>query len=195
MHQWLLQLAANHGLIIYVAILFVAIAEGPIISILGGIFAHLGYVHLIPILLTVMAGDLVGDILWYGLGAKYGTGFVGRFGRFFGITPENIESISGIFHRHKYTILIISKLTTGLGFAPVVLFTAGMSNVPFGRYMAINAIGQLVWSSMLLAVGFYFGRFYSFLDNGFEKLTLVAGAIIVVFLISRYCVYLRKRLI
>ncbi len=142
-----------------------------------------------------MVGDLIGDIIWYSIGYKVGRKFAARFGKYFGITEKNIVNFEKMFHNHKDTILVVSKLTTGFGFATVVLFTAGLVKIPFRRYITINIIGQFVWTALLLFVGYSFAHLYVTFNNIFARSSLIAGAIILIFFIVRYARYMRRKLL
>lgn len=191
MNEFLLNIAINHQYIIYLAVLVIAIIEGPIISVFAGILLHLGYVQFALILITIMSGDLIGDVVWYMLGNTYGHRFIYRFGKYFKITESSVAYIVNIFHTHRNKILVGSKLTTGFGFAPVVLFAAGMSRVPFKNYMLANTFGQIIWSGLLLGTGYHFSKFYSFLDTGFKKVFFISGIIICTVLLVRLVSYIR----
>ena len=104
--------------------------------------------------------ELVGDVGWYWVGYRYGERFIKRFGKYVSITDKHVEVVKKMFEKHHMKILTISKLTTGLGFAPIVLFTAGMSRVSFRKYIEVNVLWQFIWSILLLGIGYYFGNIY-----------------------------------
>jgi membrane protein DedA with SNARE-associated domain len=141
----------------YAIIVPAVLIEGPVVSLLTGVFVHLGYLQLIPAYLSLVAGELIGDVMWYVIGYYYGERFALRYGRFFSLTPEHIAATKRLFNRHHERILFISKLVNGLGLGIPILFTAALSRVPFGRYMLINGLGQAVWSAFLIYIGMSFG--------------------------------------
>lgn len=194
MQDFLAGVAANHEYLVYVILFLIAVVEGPIVSVAGGILIKLGDMPFLPVYLTVMAGDLTGDILWYSLGATAGLKFMARFGKYFALTEAHVTRVTELFQDHTHKILILSKLTTGLGFAPVVLFTAGLARVPFRTYLSLNMLGQFVWSGALLGVGFFFGHAYSLLDTGLKRLSFIAASIVIVVAIVRYGIYLRSKI-
>lgn len=164
----------------YAIMLPVSIIEGPILSMVAGFFIHAGVLALIPSLLVLMLGDLIGDVLWYWLGRSYGHGFISRFGKYVSITEENISTVQRIFHRYHTPILLFSKLTMGLGFPGATLFTAGLAHVPFWRFMALNTVGQVVWTGLLIAIGYYLGQLYLQI-NGVLGVIATAAIIAIVF--------------
>lgn len=166
---------------------------GPIVSLSCGFLLRLGIVEWIPTFLALAAGELIGDVLWYYLGHRYGEQFVQRFGRYVGISPSMVLIVKELFNRYHDTILIASKLTAGLGFAVAVLFTAGLSRVPFRRYMMINIGGQIVLTSTLVTLGFYLGDIYLTVGGIFQKVSIFGITAFIFLCLFGFSHYLRKR--
>lgn len=186
MMTWLTNLAIDHTTLVYLAIFITTIFEGPIVSVFSGIILKLGFVKLIPIVATVILGDLVGDIIWYTLGRNFGISFVHKYGKYFNLHEDHIIKVSKVFNLHKYKILLGSKLTSGLGFAPTILFLAGLSKIPFKNYFITNLVGQVIWSSVLLSTGFFFSHLYGTLNGTFQKISLISFIVVILILLVRY---------
>ena len=189
----IISVATNHDVLVYALIVILAATLGPITSIGGGILYRWGYFPFLPLYISLMAGDLLGDVVWYMLGNKAGRAFAAKFGKYFGITEPGIARFEELFHSHKDAILIGSKLTTGFGFATAVLFTAGLVKVPFRRYITINVLGQFVWTGLLIFLGYTFANLYSTFNNIFARSTLIAFVVIIIFFGFRFARYMRKR--
>lgn len=164
---------------------------GPPVSLIAGIFLRLEILHIIPTILALAAGELGSDVLWYWLGKRYGDSFVQKFGKYVGITERSVAYVKQLFDSHHDIIIFTSKLTSGLGFGTVVMFTAGMSRVPFRRYMMLNIAGQFLWSAGLLSIGYFFGHVFLQVNSIFEKMALFALAIIVFASLIGFARYLR----
>jgi len=193
MHEFLLTFVVAHPFEVYFVIVLLALAEGPYLSLILGGLLSAGYFSFIPLYFSLMFGDLLGDIVWYYLGFQYGHRFVNRFGKYFDITEKHIEKVKEKFHQHKNPILFLSKITNGFGFAIVVLFTAGLTRIPFPRYMSLNVLGQTIWSGLLIGVGYFFGNLYVRISTITGKLLLISVAIIIIILIARFVRNYRKR--
>lgn len=190
---WLTNIAASDPVLVYGLIAVLAFAEGPILSMLAGVLVRVGWVQLLPAYAALMAGDLVGDVAWYWVGFRFGPRFVERFGRYAGVTPEGVETMTRLFHRHKYRILFLSKISNGLGLALVTLTTAGMVRIPFKVYMSVNLLGQLIWTGCLLGIGYFFGNLYVEINNVFGRVSLVAAALVILTFAGRYLKRLRRK--
>jgi len=194
MQEWLISIVTHHPYLVYGVVLIVGFFEGPVLALLCGILLRAGYFHLIPLYAVLMAGDIFGDILWYFIGRRLGMPFARRYGKHFGITEAHVTAIERVYHRYKHPILIVSKLTTGFGFATVVLFVAGMVKIPFRIYITINILGQFMWTGMLLLAGYSFGHAYAVFNTGFERASLIAGAVLIIAAIVLYGRQLGKRI-
>ena len=134
-----------------------AIVEGPIITIIAGFFASLGYFNIFLAYGTIVLGDLTGDGLWYGLGGYFSRHrHIGRWGKFFGLTDERIQHLKKHFEKHSGKTLALGKLSHGIG--TVFLVAAGAAKMPFWKFIYYNLLGTLVKSVFLILIGYYFGH-------------------------------------
>lgn len=153
-------------------ILFPLVAlEGPIVTIICGFLASLGYFSL-PLALTVIVlGDLAGDCLHYAVGRWGRNKFLGSWGKYTGAAPEKIARLESHFKRHKIKTLVAGKISHGIGGIPLV--AAGAAKMPFGEFIVINFLLTLPKSLALLLVGFYFGQAYVRINTFFELATVL----------------------
>ncbi len=193
MEAWLISIYLAHQYLVYAVILLVGFVEGPYISMLCGAILVAGYFSFWPIYIALMMGDLLGDVVWYFLGYHFGKKFIDRFGQRFGINERHVERIKNIFQVRKYILLFASKVSNGLGFAIPVLFSAGMSRVPFGQFMGINALGQLIWTGILISVGFFFGNLYLKINGIMGKISMLAAVAIIIFAVLRLFKYFKEK--
>ena len=187
-----------HNLIIwlesskYILLIIGTILEGPVVMMVSGFLFGLGQFSFIPMYLALVLGDFIADILWYCVG-RFGTRqALFKYGHFIGITPPIIEKIENRFNQYHQKILIISKLTMGLGFAFIVLIVAGMFKVPFKNYVILNLIGGFIWTAFVVAIGYFLGNIYLMI-TGPIKIAFVIFIIIAFILGLRYAnQYLKK---
>jgi len=157
----------------------------PVVGVAVGVLGRLELIDMRVAYSVLVVVALVGDAIWYWIGYRYGERFVVRYGRFFGLTSVHIHVAKSLFLQHHAPILFLSKIVNGLGIAIAILFTAGMSRVPFGRYMVLNAIGEAIWSGIIVVVGFYFGSLYVEIKDEFGRFSLVVLGLLI--FIIMYC--------
>ena len=75
-----------------------AFIEGPFVMMISGLLVRLGYLNFILAYILLMTGDLFEDIVWYGVGRKFGMPFIKKFGKFFNITEQAVVKVENIFH-------------------------------------------------------------------------------------------------
>jgi membrane protein DedA with SNARE-associated domain len=131
------------------------IIEGPVATLLAAIMASLGAFNVWIVLFLSIAGDMIGDILLYGLGYKYGMNFVRGFGRYMGITEKLVTRMEKYFTRHGGKTIFAVKSTTGLCWATFV--AAGISKMDFKKFVKNSFYGGVVWSGFLVFMGYFYG--------------------------------------
>lgn len=177
--------------ILLVPVIFIA---QPAVALISGVFIRIGFIALIPTYAYIVCVALLGDVMWYGIGYRWGKPFAHRFGPYFGITKAHVHTVTEMFHAHPNRILLFSKLTNGLGFAIVVLFSAGLARISFRRYMLFNFIGELVWTGCLIGVGFFFGHLYIEVNNLLGRVSLFAGLIVITACVIAFAHYVRRKI-
>lgn len=191
--QGMLALLHNHPYFFYFVLVCLGCGEGPILSVICGTLIKLGYFAFWPVYLALMVGDLIGDIGWYAVGYFFGHSFVKRFGHRFGVNARTVHRVSKVFNKHRHKIILINKLTMGFGFSLATLITAGIARIPFGQYLVVNSLGQLIWTGALLALGYYVGHAYVYISDVFGVLGdagLVATFLLIAYALHRYRQYM-----
>ena len=159
-------------------LLFVGcLTEGSVVMLTGGLLWHSGVMELWDSHGALLLGDVLSDSMWYIIGYYGARRFTERWGRYVNVTPAIIEKAESKFNRYHTSILIISKLTMGFGFAIATLITAGMLKVPFVRYFTINFLGGLIWIYGLMLIGYYFGNIVLLVPRELQIVVAVSGII------------------
>jgi membrane protein DedA with SNARE-associated domain len=179
----------------YLAFFGGAFIEGPIAMAAGGFFLRLGLVNIFLTYFALVFGDLAADIMWYYVGYFGADNLIKRFGHFFSIDQEIIAKLKVFFRKHENKILVISKVTMGLGFSMATLLTAGMSRVSIKKFIAFNFIGGLIWTAFLMVLGYVFGNIYLVIETGTRDIFLAGIVIIIVGVLAGFGKYMRNRLI
>lgn len=168
----------------YVLLFIGTIFEGPVVMMTSGVLYKFGQFNFWPMYIALVSGDFLADIGWYCLG-RFGTRkLIFKFGHIVGLTPTILEKVQDRFNKYHQKILILSKLTMGLGFGAIVLLVAGMSKVPFKSYVILNLIGGFIWTALLLTIGYIFGNIYVMVPPVL-KVTLIALVILAIFIVMK----------
>ena len=84
-------------------------------------------------------------------------------------------------------------MTAGFGLSLATLITAGIVEAPFGEYMVLNLLGQMVWTAVMLSVGYFFGNLYVVIDSVFGKIFIIVIALIALYLLLRLGKHLGRK--
>jgi dephospho-CoA kinase len=156
--------------------------------LIGGFLADLGYFSLTEVLLATLLGGFVGDQTGYLLG-RYGghrvAASTGRLGR----TWRRYErAATALFQRRS--ILAVS-LARFISFVRTLMpWFAGMSGMPWPRFLAYDLLGVLGWGTASVLAGYAAGRSWEVVASA---LGTVSGIVVVVLLLGGLFWYRRSR--
>ena len=176
----------------YLIIVPLSLVAQPLVGMLSGVLARLGYFDVFAIYGVLVVTAVCGDMFWYWMGYRWGMPFMTRFGRFVSITPRHVEGVKKVFSKYHASILLISKLTNGVGFALVTLFTAGLTRVPFWRFVGLNLIGESIWSAMIISIVYFLGDAYISVNNGLGKAFITVAILVLIGIIFGVANYMRQ---
>lgn len=141
----------------YVALLPLAVVEGPVVTFACGVLISIGKLNPLLAFGIVVAGDLIGDAILYSLGRWGGR----RVLSFLGSHPRlaaRVHELEGQLLRKAGRALIMGKLTHSVGAA--VLLAAGLIRMPLGRFLVVSLGSTLLKSFLLLVAGYWIGSSY-----------------------------------
>lgn len=151
-------LLADHGLMLVFLNVFmtqigVPVPAIPTLVVAG---AYLGGGHLAagPMLLTAVAGSLLGDLPWFFAGRRYGYRILNLLCRI-AIEPAScIRRTENQLARWGAPSLMLAKFVPG--FATVAPPLAGATQVPLHRFLGYSAVGAALWAGAAIALGAVF---------------------------------------
>ncbi len=179
----------------YLLLFMGIVIEGPILMVASGILILAGFFDPYVALPIIIAGDLVGDIIWYYIGYFFAEPFLKKYGKFFKLTPEIFLKAKELFNKYHVKILLISKLTVGFGMSLATLMAAGATHVPLKKYISLNFLGEIILVSILLSVGYFFGQLYNSISHAMKIYFLIGSIAILGTSIFYLIRYIRKTVI
>ena len=124
--------------------------------IASGALARLGHGTLaLPIALATVAASL-GHSMWFVAGRRWGSRVLRLICRV-SIEPDScVQKTENAFTRHGARALVIAPFIPGLTtLAPPL---AGMSRMPVQRFLALDGLGDLLWASTFVGLGWIAGE-------------------------------------
>ncbi len=159
------------------------VIEGPIVTLIAGFLIALGFLDFIPAYLTIIAGDLAGDVLYYSAGRWWLNSTYRKILSFFKIDKNKILKIEDSLKKYKGKFLFFGKMSHAIGV--LILFLAGVVRVPLKSFVLYNLLAAIPKSLILLGVGFYFGSTVSNFGK-YLNLTILGLFVFTLILIGLY---------
>lgn len=170
----------------YWAMLPLMIVEGPVVTIIAAMLASLGAFAWPMVLLFSILGDVIGDVLLYTAGYRWGMDFVHGLGKYMGITEKVVRKMEKYFDKHGGKTIFAVKSTTGLCWATFA--AAGIVKMDFKKFLKNSLLGGLVWSGFLVAMGYFYGFLWKDLKQYISWIGWIIFAVagISIFVITLY---------
>lgn len=139
------------------------------------------------VILVAAAGATVGSTLAYGIGRRLGRPLLLRYGRFFRIEARHLNAAEGWFHRWgNWAVFLANSFT---GFRSIIAFPAGIGRMPLRTFVPFTFAGALVWTTLLVSLGYFLGEAAFALARSLESFDLWVvvglGAALLVFFLHR----------
>jgi membrane protein DedA with SNARE-associated domain len=132
----------------YLLIFLGTFVEGESLLMLGGYFAHRGYLELGGVIATSFVAAMCGDQLFFHLGRSHAKGLLARFPRL----RDKVNLALARVEQHQVKVVLSMRFLWGLRIAlPVAL---GLTRMPARKFFWLNLLSAAVWSSVFALIGF-----------------------------------------
>ena len=126
------------------------------IMVFSGYLISTGRLHPVGAFLAALAGSWSGITVSYWIGRTFGVGAINRFGKYFHLTPNRLETVHQWFHRAGHWALFIGYYIAGVRHFTAIV--AGTSKLEFRTFAAYAWTGGAVWVATFLTLGYYLGE-------------------------------------
>ena len=107
------------------------------------------------VVVVATAGNTLGSLVAYVIGAYGGRPFLERYGRYLLIRPHEIELADRFFADHGGATVFVGRLLPVV--RTFISFPAGVARMPLGRFIVYSTAGALPWSMLLVYAGTVLG--------------------------------------
>ncbi len=136
---------------------------GEVVLLAAGFLVSTGRVELIPAIALAALGAVLGDSLTYWLGRRVGVAgerrLVGLYCAWTACTLGSaycVERAQRLLVRFRGWIVLVAKFIAGARvFVPPI---AGLSALPYPRFVLFDAVGSVLWSALVVGIGALLGR-------------------------------------
>ncbi len=151
---------------------------GELTLLLAGVAAGAGHLDLAILIPLAAIAAIGGDNVGYAVGRFGGRRLVLRFADLGRVAPA-LAWGERFFAQHGGKTVFLARWTAGLRIFGA--WIAGMTHMPYGRFLLWNALGGVTWASAVVLLGYAFsasiGRIESYLGTASE--VIIGGAVAV----------------
>lgn len=154
----------------YLLIFVGTFAEGETLLVLGGYFAHRGYLDLGGVMATAFVAAVCGDQLFFHLGRNHATRLFERF-------PHLHDKVRIALHRaerHQAVVVLGMRFLWGLRVAlPLAM---GMTRMNGQKFFWLNLLSAAVWAVLFSSLGYGTSRLFAHLVDDLHRYELWIAA-------------------
>lgn len=165
---------------------------GETVLIAGAVYAGAGRLNIVVVGLVAFAAAVIGDNIGYLIGRLGGRALVLRWGKYVLLTAERLDKAEAFFARHGGWVVTIARFLEVVRQANGII--AGITGMPWRRFLAYNALGAALWVGLWASVGDLAGRHIGTIYTEFGRYSLyvlIAIGVAILALIARHL--LRRR--
>jgi len=149
---------------------------GETVVVLSGFLASEGYLKLGGCILIISLGAMLGDTAGYIIGKVVGRSYFERHKRFLFLKEKHIKVTEDYFRKHGGGTVFIGRFMSVL--REMVPFSAGMSEMPFRRFIVYEIAGGICWALAYIFLGYFFGRSWELIGTWAGRAGLFAFLIV-----------------
>jgi membrane protein DedA with SNARE-associated domain len=170
------QLIEDYGLIL----LFLLVAmessgvplPGETALITTGVLASRGHFDIEWVIVIAAAAAIIGDNVGYWIGRKGGRRLLNQWGWTRRLRDKYVPPAERFFKRHGGKTIFIARFVAVL--RVIGAWVAGISRMPWWRFLLWNAAGGICWAVLVGLVSFYLGHAAA---DAIQRWGLIGGAI------------------
>ena len=129
------------------------------------------------VVVVATAGNTLGSLVAYVIGAYGGRPFLERYGRYLLIRPHEIELADRFFADHGGATVFVGRLLPII--RTFISFPAGVARMPLGRFIVYSTAGALPWSMLLVYAGTVLGANWVDIRHALQPFDLAIAVAVV----------------
>lgn len=152
-----------------------------IILVFSGYLVTTGTFEPISLILAGSLGNVIGSIITYYIGLKFGRLFVLRFGKYFFIKEHHLEYTEKMFEKYGDKISLLGRLLPAI--RTYISLPCGVAKMSLIKYSIFTFIGSVIWNTIFTYIGIQLGNKWQDIDDYSIYLEIVTACTIVAFAI------------
>lgn len=177
----------------YLGVFFLMILESALVPIpsevvmmFSGFLISMGKMNFTYSIAAGTVGNLLGSILLFYIGKKFGIRFFEKYGKFFFITDRDLSRANRLFERHGSKIIFFGRMMPAV--RTVISLPAGIARMDIQKFALYTLLGSIPWNALLVYLGYLFGSNWSSVLSYLKYLDYL-GIIVLCLLIGLFYYY------
>ncbi len=170
----------------YLALFVGTFLEGETILILAAYLASKGMLNIYLVLLSAVAGTVLGDQTYFYIGRIQGISFIQKRPKL----KKKWVRISGLIGRRENIIILAYRFV--YGFRNITPFALGILNIHAMKFLVLNVFAATVWAISFSVLGYTFGAMIRNDIETYEK--VFALGILFIAVLAAFIYWLKKRI-
>jgi len=162
---------------------------GDTILIFGAYLVGRGNLSFTVALFTTLFGSVLGFMTLYGVGYKFGRGFMYSKQQTW-FSPQSLGRVEKLFERWGYNVVLINRFMAGL--RSVIGLFAGIGKLNVWKVISLAFISSLFWNGTLIWLGSSIGENWELIGTYLKRYNTVVSIIVLLviagFLVHRYVI-------
>ena len=156
----------------------------------AGYLAWKGEMNLVLVIISGIAGSLLGGLFNYWIAVKWGRPIFEKYGKYFFVTKESLDKAEVFFAHHGHISTFTGRLLPVI--RQYISLPAGLARMNMSVFLIFTSIGAGIWVAVLTYVGYALGEHQELLDRYLHVITIscVGGAVL---LVALYVLWYRFR--
>lgn len=195
MTDWIIAIMEQLGYLGIALLMFLDNVFPPIPSEIimpsAGFTASQGQLTLFGVIISGSIGSLIAAAVLYWIGRKIPHAalftWINRYGKYLFIKSDDVKKALDWFERYGHRVVFFGRMVPAV--RSLISIPAGMSHMPFAKFMSYSALGTVIWTTFLACVGFYFGNNTELMQQIFNRV----GYAIIALCILLGCIWFYKK--
>lgn len=156
----------------------------------AGYLAAQGEMNIYLVILSGIAGSLIGAIINYYIAVFAGRAFLAKYGKYFFFTPERLDNVDTYFSKHGEITTFVGRLIPAV--RQYISFPAGLGRMSIPKFCFFTSLGAGIWVVVLAWVGYVVGNNIELIKSNLQPITIVTLLVLTV-IVAVYILFQKKR--
>lgn len=123
-----------------------------LLTLFAGYASHAGVLQVGTLIAVCWFGSFVGDVLRFWIGRQFGARLLKRFP----LLESAVTKAALLSERHYVWMILLHRYPHGIRGIAAIAY--GISKLPWGAFLLLNAIASGIWAVAIVSIGYAFGQ-------------------------------------